>query len=231
MASTLRRLVLGGLVVLALATGCVGTPIPQPPALDPPDAERIAYEMVGSSTELVGSPGAALPGTTLWGVNLDDVLDPQTTVVNADGSFSLAVFALPGQELRVQTRDGVDRSRPVDVLVPRGEIVRPTEACLTLEPALELRRAVDVGAPDPQRVRVTNGCGAQVVIDEVALRRPSEAWSVATPGPITVPVGASADLEVVFQPPRVGLHEEILFVVIGAPEVDRRPITLSGEGR
>jgi hypothetical protein len=69
------------------------------------------------------------------------------------------------------------------------------------------------------------------VIDEVVLRRPSDAWSVATPGPITLPAGASSDLEVVFQAPSAGLHEEILFVVIGAPEADRRPITLSGEGR
>jgi hypothetical protein len=230
MASFLRRLALRSLLVLA--AGCVGTPIPQPPALDPPDADRIAYEMAGSITVLVGGPGAVLPGTTLWGVNLDGVLDPQTTVVNADGSFSLGVFALPGQELRVQTRDGDERSRPVDLRVPRGEIVRRTEACLTLEPALELRRpAIDVGMLDRQRVRLTNGCEAEVVIDEVVLRRPSDAWSVATPGPITLPAGASSDLEVVFQAPSAGLHEEILFVVIGAPEADRRPITLSGEGR
>lgn len=230
MASILRVLALGSLLVLA--TSCVGTPIPQPPALDPPDADRIAYEMAGSLTALVGAPGAALPGTTLWGVNLDDVLDPQTTVVNADGSFSLAVSALPGQELRVQTRDGDDRSRPVDLLVPRGELVRPTEDCMRFEPARELRRpAIDVGVADRQRVRLTNGCGADVVIDEVVLRRPSDAWSVATPGPITVPAGASTDLEVVFQAPRAGPYEEILFVVVGAPEPDRRPITLSGEGR
>ena len=226
----MRRSILA--FALAVA-GCVGTPVPQPPALDPPDATRIVHEMVGSVPELRGEPGAAEPGTTLWIVNLDRADDPVTAIVEPDGSFSVFVLAMAGEELRVQARDGDDRSRPLDLLVPRGEIARPTEGCLALEPALELRLAdpVDVGATSAGTVRVSNECGAEVRLDAVELRRPSSAWTVETPGPVAIPAGGATDLRVRFAPGSAGSDEEILFLRVGAPDVDRRPITLSGVGR
>lgn len=223
---------LGSLVLALVGAGCVGTPIPQPPALDPPDADLIRHEDFGTFAQLVGEAGAVVPGATLWAMNLDGTLDPETTVAEADGSFMLSFFAIPGHEVRVQARDGDDRSRPVDLLVPRGEVVRATEGCLALEPALEVRlaAAVAVGASETRVVRVSNRCAGEAVFD-VALRRPSDAWRVVTPGPFSVPSGGAADVEVAFAPLSAGLHEEIVFLALSAPALDRRPITLSGEGR
>ena len=64
-----------------LCAGCVGTPVPQPPAHQPPDATLVMVEAAGTSVPvLVGGPGAAEPRTELWVVPLDQPVDDRRQV-------------------------------------------------------------------------------------------------------------------------------------------------------
>lgn len=218
------------IIVLLCATGCVGTPLPQPPALEAPRAERIDYDVTGSTLRFFGAPGTVAPGIpTLWVVDLDAAEDPLLVPVAADGSFASGLAVRDGDEIRMQARDGDARSRPVDVRVPvSGEIVRPTEGCLLLDPPFELRfDDTSAGAGSEGVILVTNTCGVEARIETADLRRPAR-FAVSTTVPLVIPDGGSAELTIEFTPGSSGLHEEILFLQVSSPEADRRPITLEG---
>lgn len=215
--------------VLLLAAGCVGTPVPQPPAHQPPDPAMFAYEPVGTGPPaFFGRPGSAEPGTMLWIAPLDTPQDPLLVEVQADGSFMTGLFVPDGQELRVQTRSAAGRSRPIDVRVPvGGEIVRDTEACLVVPAELELPPG-PVGVPVDAVLALENVCLETHRIGAARLWRAAPAWSIGST-PLEIPPESTVELAVRFIP-EAGLSEEILFLDVDLPTSERRPVTLIGSG-
>ncbi len=217
------------LILWLTATGCVGTPLPQPPVLEPPNPDGVLFNGSGSTVGVVGSPGAVAPGIPeLWLVNLDGVADPVLATVAEDGSFAVTFESADGDEVRMQARDGELRSDPVDVRVPDSTPSVRSAACLVLDPPLELRFAgTPTGERTPGTITLENTCGAEARIDTADLRRPAP-FSVLDATPVIIADGATATLNVEFAPTGRGTQEEILFVQITSPTADRRPITLTG---
>ena len=215
---------------LALVVGCVGTPVPQPPAHQPPDPAAVRSETSSTGApEVIGEAGAAEPGTTLWAVALDQTTDPVTSTVEADGSFRTGLFVPDGEEVRLQVRSDAGRSRPVDLRVPiAGEIVRPTEGCLLLAPELELD-PTPVGEPATGAITVENACAAPARIAAASLRRPAPEWAIGR-APFDLAPGETVELAVRLIPDAPGAFEAILFLQVEAPSTDRRPVTLLGAG-
>jgi hypothetical protein len=229
-----RVLRLATLLVFAFA-GCTGSPVPEPPNLEPPALDRVTATPGSSgSTVVSGTAGAVAPGTMIWGANLETNDPPSITPAGADGSFVLPLAWADGDEIRLQVRDTDDnRSRPVDVIVPGIiEPVRPLAGCLTLDPPLELDLGTtSVAAPETGAVAIDNGCGSTVTIVAVRSRSGSTAFETSVAAPFDVADGASATVDVTFRPATTGPEEEILFLEVSAPSTERRPVTVIGIAR
>lgn len=209
-----------------LLWGCVGTPQPDPPNLDPHLVD-LGTERGGEVT-LIGSPGAVTPaGATLHITNLDSDLPPVVVAPAPDGSFSTAIPGAADDELRMQVRHEDRRSIPRDVLVLEDGLqlaVRPLADCFTTEPHLELAAPLS-GTVD---VTLVNDCDEALEISRVEPRTAGSGLSViAAPG--EVPPGSSATVTLELSPPWSEGSEEILLIEVAAPEPDRRPITFSAE--
>lgn len=220
--------------IALLAGACTGSPVPEPPNLDPPDLGRIEG-MPGSSgtTVITGAAGAAPAGTILWAVNLDGTGPPATTAVGDDGAFTVPLLFADGDEVRMQVRDADgERSAPVDAVAPAMTLAeRALADCLLLEPAGELDLGtVTVGEEATDVVRVTNDCGAEATLD-VRLRVAGGPFGLSPSGPLALADGDAADVAVTYRPTGPGSSEAILFIEASTPSADRRPVTLVGEAR
>jgi hypothetical protein len=222
------------LAALVLGAGCIFTPVPEPPNLEPPDVDRIVVNtsrQVGTY-EIAGGDGAATPSTILWTINLDTEDPPVTTEVADDGSFSLLVAADPGDELRLQSRRDEVRSEPVDAVVTDTGALRRSvvQGCIALEPTFE----VDLGTAATDEtihgaVELTNNCAEEIEVVAARLRVETAPFDVATTTPLGIAIGESAVIETLFSPVAIGVHEEVLLLEVGATTIDRRAVTLFGE--
>ncbi|MDQ3036111.1 MAG: hypothetical protein M3Y87_27160 [Myxococcota bacterium] len=225
----MRSRVLSALLLIGLVSSCVGTPQPNPPSLDP--------SQIGStrSTQLLGLSGAIdPPGAELWITPLDTLGDPQVIVSNADGSF--AAMPLEGELQRMQPRLSLEGSEEV----LRGPIVdvRVSPVDGVSFPALALpcwrmpieQRAPDtaVGSATELVIEITNDCGEPVVVTGAAPRRPSDFTVAETPTEIAA--GARGTLRVQFAPSAEGVREEVVFVDLGSPAIERRAVSIYGVG-
>jgi len=211
-------------LLLCVLPACVGTPVPQPPALEEPDPTQLFNASTGG---FIGGPGAVPEGDQLWIAPLDVPVDPVLTPVEPDGSFTSSLSVEPGQEVRIQARGGEGRSRPIDLIASNpAEIVRATEGCLLLDAEL-LFPTTRAGDSAERNLRVSNECGSDVTLT-LALRRADAQWDTGAPGAMTIADGEARDLPITYRPDTIGLNEEILFVEVTAPEADRRVVTLSG---
>ncbi|MCC7535152.1 MAG: hypothetical protein IT379_02995 [Deltaproteobacteria bacterium] len=218
------------LVALAV-TACSVTPVPEPPNLDPPDLSKVAFGTSSSGAlDLFGSAGALPTGARLWIVNLDRVDPPLEIAAGEDGSFTVNVPAMFGDELRLQAREGDRRSEPVDIEAPSAaRVVRPLADCLAVSPQHEVDFGqAAIGEPVEATLRIANACGATVEIASISLRAPQPAFVIGTATPASVVEGASLDIALAFRPERTGLTEEIVLVEVVAPEATRLPVTLWG---
>lgn len=216
----------GTLVALLLA-GCVMSPIPEPP-----QATFIVDKVITENTQgmrslgiITGDPGAASPvGATIRVFNLDAQYSPVDGQVEANGSFMLDLEVDEGDELRFQIITDEYRFDAIDLVAGPPNTVpvlaeRPLADCLLLEPAAE----IDLAAT--QTVVVENTCENDVQLEAPSLRAPltgieigsDRSWpEVVTPGgSITVDVQVDPDWDI----------EDIFFITVITPELDRRPIT------
>ena len=230
----LTLLALLALLVL-LPLGCLGTPQPDPPNIDP--GHVFGWGTLGPPTVLIqGEAGAVVPSDAVLRIWSLQQQDPPADVTPApDGSFSVEVPGNVGEEFRLQSRLDGDRSVPVDVVVV-GEgpglvapAPRPLADCLRTSPALE----TTVPAGGRAVVRLRNDCAEPVVVSRVALRAPVSPFSVISPfvvptAPMDLPVGWVMPIVVEYSPAAGGPDEEILLIETTLPVVDRRPITLVG---
>lgn len=223
---------------IAIGAGCIATPVPEPPNLEPPEIESFQVEVsrqVGTIL-IAGAPGAVEPETVVWGVDLDTADPPATTTAVADGSFALTLTAAEGDELRLQYRCEAVRSDPVDALVTGAgglerSVVAADLACVELAPALELDLgAAELGGEAAGSIEVRNDCGEAIRVSAARLRVETGPFELVTAPPLDVAAGGVADVEVRFGPTAAGLAEEVLLLEAGAAAVDRRAVTLFGQG-
>ncbi len=227
-----RRLAAFSALVLLTGAGCVATPLPNPPTLDPPSADRILHveEMVGTMLEpaLEAPDGALEPGTTLFLANLESTDRPLLLPVDAGGALPrVQLFVRPGDELRLQARRDDERSAPIDAVVvavdqPLGPSARPLAGCLTLEPALEL--LVDPTAPTTAELTIANACAAAVQITP-RLRIGGGDFTLDATAPVDVAAGGEGTITVRYAP-GTSLPEDILLLDVTGAGTERRPITL-----
>ncbi|WP_437626099.1 hypothetical protein [Sorangium sp. So ce1151] len=224
-----------GAVVALLAVllgGCVVSPQPSPPVLDPiVDGELVGvsgeFGILRNQISVEGRPGAVAPAEGLIVVtNLDTTDAPVLGEVNEDGSFFVTVTASTENILRVQVKQDQRRSRPVDLLLaasPAGSTLRILDhlPCLEMEPDAWV--TVEGGARD---VVIRNTCADDVSIEAPRLRREGGPFSVSPAAAFVVPSGESTLVTV-----RVdgggAEREDVLFLDVTAPEPGRRALTLT----
>jgi hypothetical protein len=220
------------LLSLPFAGGCVATPLPDPPSLDPPDLEMlyVTPTSVGPSVEITGMAGTLPADAALVGVNLDRTDAPVRVDADPDGGFSMTLLGAPGHVVRIHAERDDARSPPVDFVAAGGTpaaFVPPLADCLDIPVALALGR-VSAGSMRTVSIPIANDCGADVRVDGIALRVPASGLSVRTTAPLTVPASGEAVVEVDVAPAAAGRVEEVLLVDIAAPEAGRRAVTLHG---
>lgn len=209
-----------------LWAGCVGVPQPEPPSLDPVGVTPIpgsrnttfAYEI---------APGSIDPPVgDLWVVGLDGVTDPLLLPVQPDGS--VAEFTVASSTIRLQARDGDDRTRPWDFERVADIATQITPANPCFEVALELEvGSAQVGRQVDATLELINGCstGTNVV---ATMRRPADVTILSVP--TRIEAGSRALVTVRLSPSAVDLREEVLLLTLDSPVPERRAVTLFGFG-
>lgn len=232
-----RFIVALGLVAIALTSGCVFTPVPQPPPMDVLNLDEVVMTVDlddgPPKVRFVGGPDASIGGYELWIVDLDGVDLPIVTPIEEDGSFDVWVLADERHEMRLQVRFEDQRFEPMDVVVRHGQsperVVRAD--CISVSPAFEVGFGeVDVGGEAPSSVLIENTCGGDLVVDTVSPRVALPPIVVDTTLPITIGNGLSERIELRLEPTETGLLEEILFLDISGAESLRWPLTWFGTG-
>lgn len=210
---------------IALA-GCVGVPQPEPPSLDPVGVTPIprgrnttfAYEV---------APGSIDPAVgELWVVGIDGTDDPLSLPVEADGS--VAEFEVASTTVRIQARDGDERTRPWD-FERTGDVVTqlsPVSPCFEVALELEVGSA-QVGRQVDATLELVNGCAT--AIDVTATMRRASDLSIQA-APARIDAGSRASVTVRLSPSATGLREEVLLLSIDSPVPEERFVTLFGFG-
>jgi hypothetical protein len=212
----------------ACALGCTGTPQTDPI----PDAPELHGDLVhtatgrtrGMTVELEGQPGSAEPpGAVVHVVDLYGTGAPVEATVRNDGSFVASIEMDAGGVVRLDVRDGAERSDPVDLVVGTDSLspAQPALACWTTSgPVVTL-------TPAGGAVTVTNGCDEPISVSRVALRVENASFTLGAV-PAEVPSGSEAEIAIGYAPSEPDSDEEILVIEIDAPAQDRRAVTLVG---
>jgi hypothetical protein len=189
---------------------------------------RPASGTSGGTVVIVTAPPETIPaGATLRATNLDDSAAPVDAIAGSDGAFALELRGNVGDELRLQVIGaGGRRSSPVDVVVVDGAqptaATRPLTACLRFDP--EGWSSIRGSLP----LSVENGCEAEVGVEAVRLRDPSDPIAIEPMPPLAIPAGTSIAIELAMTGPLLG-GEAVVIVDITGPESGRRPLTLVSE--
>ena len=229
----------GFLFLLAplFVVGCIATPIPEPPNIDPPNPDAMTGQVLssveGKDILFTGHAGAATADTDLWAVNLNRSDPPELVEVWEDGSFEVTLPGDAGDELRLQLRRDEARSAPIDVIARDLETPVPVtrDECLVLDPSLELGfGAVYIDGNAPGSITVRNNCTEEVVVTDLGMRIDTGDFIIDSSPPISIDSGSSGTVEVSFTPTGTGLIEELLFVYATGSVNDRWPVMLVGRG-
>ncbi len=163
---------------------------------DPLDPEGFVYGVYGESESVTLSvstgPGAAPPGSTVVGVNLDDDGAPVRVGVTESGSFTLAIEHDVEDVLRFWVVAGTARSIPVDVVesvTERQFVVHEPPSCLSIP----IEVAVPAGAT---ALTITNRCAANIPVNGLTARLEQAGLTVSGPPPL-IPAGDTVELELV----------------------------------
>lgn len=212
------------LITLVGAPGCAVTDTGNPP-LTPPDTGLMSSMFLGAGQlTITGAAGAIVePGGVLRLTDLSNAAEPVDAPVQADGSFSVTLFAETGAVLRLQHVAGPDRSTPIDVL---SEPLAPAPTplpCLTLDPPLELR-AGTVDAATERTVSVQNDCDAAVTLGARTRREaPDLAVTPALDATELAP-GEQTTLRLAIAPS--GEAEAVVLLETTTPEAATRALTV-----
>jgi len=223
----MKSLELGLVVGLAFVLGCTTTSSPQP--LPPPDINSAFLAIVDGGDDTVtvtGEPGAVSNGETIRVTN-PGIASGQGSeaegAVTSDGSFSVTLGGVLGDEYRLQAANSTAATEPLDVEVdPDTGAVSETKpnTCLSVSPALLDLGEVPLSSPQEANITIANSatCEAIVVVD-IARSLGESAWdnSVAIPmGGLDIAPGGSTLFELRYEAQdhnTPGAPAEELFVV------------------
>ena len=201
-ATRLLLLVVGG------AAGCVGSPVPEPPNVEPVDLVDVFYDdpidpMAGG---IKAGPGSLETDREIWLWNLDQIEEQGWAAVETDGSFEVDVRFVPGDEVRFQVRTDEGRSAPVDGVAQDLVFVEPDRSnCVTVPLELDL-----AGRPEAT-FEVRNDCGEAVELLDVRWRVGEPVLSFSAPAPGPIAAGEAPGVRVLTSQHSLDV-EDILFV-------------------
>jgi hypothetical protein len=200
----MRRL----LAMSVLLAGCVGSSLPQPPAHDPIEPDRVARrtEEAAGFYVLEGEPGAVHASVELWIWNLTTAEPPVVTETREDGSFLAVIPAVSGElAFRMQTRSETGRSEPIDI-----DVGFPRSTRAARSDCLHIEREVIFGGRTAE-LAIVNDCGGDATIGETRLRS-TDAFTVDRPAELLLPSGTEASIRLAA--PGGDVVEDILFVSV-----------------
>jgi len=217
-AAVIRAWLIGVFGVL----GCEGSPQPDPPNFDVSQVRIVPK--TSSSYPLFGLAGTISPPEgDVWLWDLDEASAPTVAPVQGDGSFGPIQIRPATTELRIQLRSGEMRSSPLDVVVVGDRLGLASRA---LSDCLSIPLEVAIGGTHADIV-VDNRCADMITIDALTLRQGVAALRVSGPAaPFSVAANSSQSVGVELDPGVPPPHEDILFVHVSAPVVDRHPVTV-----
>ena len=227
---------------LLFPPGCVTSPVPEPPNLTPPDWTLMEIDMQVADLStgrqpytVVGRADGAHPGATVWAINLsDNGLPAWTTVAAADGSFSVTVQSMPGDELRLSQRQDGRRSMPVDLTLTDDYRLTLVERppCLVVGPASSTDTVLEVdlgsvslGSVTDWTLVVQNNCQTEQTVTALRWRTADRGFSTDRALPLPVAPGDTASFTVTLTASRPGEAEDILFIEITEATPQRYPLT------
>lgn len=196
------------LLSIPFLAACFGSSLPQPPAHDPIEPDRVAQRTEESAGYFVleGSPGSAHASVDLWAWNLSTAAPPVVTETRADGSFLLVIPAEPTERaFRLQTRSEDGRSEPIDI-----DAAAPRSSPIARSDCLHIERELIFGGRTAE-LAIVNECGADATIGETRLRA-TDAFVVERPAELLLPAGTEASIRLAA--PGGDVVEDILFVTV-----------------
>jgi len=230
--------------IVALCVGCVVSPVPQPPNVEPPDftIDDVTFgtcQTCDTDSITLNAPAGTVTHPELqeeielWVANLDAPHPIQRSSVEPDGSFEVWAVGMENHVFRVQARVPGARSTPWDVTSggeaqPVEPISHPLDGCLSFDPAAEIDfLELERGRVLPLTLSASADCAENVVFDSIELRTSSDAFSIFEV-PIWIVPGEERTMYVELTATEPGQYEEILLFNVSAPEPDRFAVTLLG---
>lgn len=217
----------------AATVGCSVSPVPEPPQAEPALHGTIELDARHEYPEVVltGLPGATEHASHVWAVNLERPAPAVEVPTNPDGSFSLALAVLSGEEVRLQARRGARRSVPRDYEIdasrfadPLRPAPRPLADCFAAPVEWNLGSA-ELGRSVAASLQLQSSCPSDLEIAAVELRTAPAALRVDEPtGPLLLAGGDTLNVTLTFTPSEPGSIEDLLLIEIAGPSSDRRAI-------
>ncbi|MCA9647504.1 MAG: hypothetical protein H6718_11125 [Polyangiaceae bacterium] len=215
--------------------GCSISPQPEPPAEATPGFQQslITIETTADGLRVAGTPGA-VTGTAaqLRIYNLETADTRADAPVADDGSFSIDLPGIAGDDLRLQARSDLGISEPLDItgVGVAQNVVTPLGDCLTIKPRAEVDfGAVSISDFDVHEVEMVNECAQDVSLYGLGQLMGSPGFSFIVSADLTIPQGASRSFGIAFAPGRQGEHEDVVILSF-ENDTERRPITMRGNG-
>ncbi len=184
-------------LLLLLVTACAINPQPTPPNLDPAlvSLDHGEAERFFPGARIVGAPGSVLvPNGVIAAIPLDSDAPTAIEPINPDGSFDVSAAAGPGEEVRLETRNGNERSEPVDLVIGAGGLTaasRPFADCLVLR----LIEETDIlGVGGRLHFELGNACQETMTLS-ASLRTDPAGWDLREV-PASLESGETIEIEV-----------------------------------
>ena len=172
-----------------------------------------------------GEAGAAPAGALVRVTNLDSENATVVTGASDDGSFSITIPVVDGDELRFEAVVGERRSEPSDALISGNRLEpSPRHACVALEPGF----ALELTGQSAGIVSVVSSCDSEVTLANPSARLGLPDFELDTELPAVAAAGERVDLTILH--PSAGEGEDVIFVdVTLSGETLRYPVTLYAE--
>ncbi|MGE3674181.1 MAG: hypothetical protein AB7K71_31205 [Polyangiaceae bacterium] len=215
--------------------GCSISPQPEPPAEATPGFQQsmITIEETADGLRVAGTPGAVTgAGAQLRIYNLETADTRADAPVADDGSFSVDLAGIAGDDLRLQVRSDLGISEPLDItgVGVAQNVVTPLGDCLTIKPRAEVDfGSVSISDFDVHEVEMVNDCTQDVSLYGLGQLMGSPGFSFIVSADLAIPQGASRSFGIAFAPGRQGEHEDVVILSF-ENDTERRPITMRGNG-
>lgn len=216
--------------------GCSISPQPEPPAegVTPGFTQPlITIQETADGLRVEGTTGAVTGDAAQLRIyNLETADTRVDSPVAEDGSFSVDLPGVAGDDLRLQVRSDQGISEPLDItgIGVAQRVVTPLGDCLTIKPRAQVEFGdVSISDFDVHEVEMVNQCQQNVSLYGLGQLMGSPGFSFIVSADLEIPQGASRSFGIAFAPGRQGEHEDVV-VLSFENDTERRPITMRGNG-